>query len=342
MRASLKQIAARIGVSPQTVSNVLNNRAGRVSEETRRRVLTAIGDNNYIPIPRPPMQNRHVATHAIGVVFLDEMKFLQDLRERLGWHTFAGMRDRAREFKYDILLLFRSRPNWLEPGAEAQFLDRRYDGIVFLGQCHRQMTETLVRHNLPMVVCYSSDNPPGVISVIADNRHGMELVVEHLIQNGHERIAHLAGPHWSMEATERRDSYAAALRARGREACALRIVQGDTWGGDLEESRPLAEAVLAMGVTAVVCGNDFLALDLWQIAEAQGLRIPEDLSLTGMDNLDEAAKLGLTSVVNPFYQIGREAIDSLLSIIRGEEIKDAVKFVPVELISRSSVASIEC
>lgn len=337
MRASLRQIAERAGVSSQTVSNVLNNRSGRTSEETRQRVLSAVRELNYIPIPRPAMQNRHVETRAIGVVFLDEMKFLQDLRERLGWHTFAGMRDRAHHYQYDLLLLFRSRSNWLEPGFEAQFLDHRYDGIVFLGQCRRQLTETLVQHGLPTVVCYSADVPPGVVSVMADNHQAMELAVEHLIANGHERIAHLGGPHWSMEATQRRDEYSAALRARGREACARRIIQGTTWGGVLPESRALVEEVLALDVTAVVCGNDFLALDLWQVAEEQGRPIPESLSLIGMDNLDEGAAKGLTSIVNPFYEIGAQAIDALITLIRGGDYQEACTHIPVELISRASV-----
>ncbi len=337
MRASLRQIAERAGVSTQTVSNVLNNRERRTSEETRERVLCAVKDLKYIPIPRPAMQNRHVETKAIGIVFLDEMKFLQDLRERLGWHTFAGMRDRARHYQYDLLLLFRSRKDWLEPGAETQFLDHRYDGIIFLGQCKHELAETLVQHGLPTVVCYSADTPPGVVSVMADNHRAMELAVEHLISNGHERIAHLGGPLWSMEATQRRDEYSAALRARGRMECAGRIVQGSTWGGDLPETRPLAEEILAMDVTGVVCGNDFLALDLWQIAEEQGRKIPESLSLTGMDDLDEGAAKGLTSIVNPFYEIGAQAIDSLITLIRGGDYKEACTLVPVELILRDSV-----
>src|SRR5689334_14129267 len=119
MRPSLRQIAERAGVSSQTVSNVLNNRNSRTSEETRQRVLCAVRELNYIPIRRPAMQNRHVETRAIGLVFLDEMKFLQDLRERLGWHTFAGMRDRARHHQYDLLLLFRAQTDWNEQGVEA-------------------------------------------------------------------------------------------------------------------------------------------------------------------------------------------------------------------------------
>lgn len=337
MRASLRQIAERAGVSPQTVSNVLNNRSGRTSDETRERVLCAVREMNYIPIPRPAMQNRHVETRAIGVVFLDEMKFLQDLRERLGWHTFAGMRDRARHYEYDLLLLFRSRPGWLEPGTEAQFLDRRYDGIVFLGQCRRDLAATLVAHGLPTVVCYSADTPSGVASVLADNRRAMELAAHHLLAHGHKRIAHLAGPHWSMEATQRRDEYSAALRTAGRDECARRIVQALTWGDNVEETRSVAEAILDLNVTGVVCANDFLALALWQIAEERGLRIPEDLSLVGMDDLDEGAAKGLTSIVNPFYQIGGQAIDSLLTLIKGGDYQDACKLIPVELISRSSV-----
>lgn len=337
MRASLRQIADRAGVSTQTVSNVLNNRAGRMSQETRERVQCAIEDLNYIPIPRPAMQNRHVETHSIGVAFMDDQKFLQDVRERLGLYTFAGMRDQAKQHQYDLLLLFHSRPEWLETGAESRFLDRRYDGIIFVGQCPRPMLDALVLHRFPTVVCYSPDLPEGIAGVLVDNRAAMRLAVEHLIAHGHKRIAYMAGPHWSKEAGERRDLYCEAMLERGRPKCARRIVQGDTWGGNPTETQSLAEAILDMEVTAVVCGNDFLALDLWQVAEAQGVRVPQDLSLIGMDNLEESMERGLTSIVNPFYQIGCQAIDSLLCLIRGGEVREACRRIPVELVSRSSV-----
>ena len=339
MRTSLRQIAERAGVSPQTVSNVLNNRAGRVSAETRQRVVAAIEDLEYIPIRRPAMQNRHVETHAIGVAFMDDQKFLQDTRERLGLYTFAGMRDRARKRAYDLLLLFHSRSEWFEAGAERRFLDRRYDGIIFVGQCPTALLESLAKHQLPTVVCYSPDTPPGVASVLVDNAAAMRLAVDHLIQHGHERIAHLAGPRWSREAAERRDHYRDAMRERGRPECAHRIVQGDTWGGHLEETRPLADAILDMGVTGIVCGNDFLALDLMQIARKCKLRVPADLSVIGMDNLEEGMAVGLTSIVNPFYQIGSQAVDALLFLLQGGDYRQASRRISVELVSRRSVGT---
>jgi LacI family transcriptional regulator len=344
MRASLRQIAERVGVSPQTISNVLNNRPGRVSEETRQRVLAAVGDINYIPVRRPALQNRHVETRAIGVVFMDDVVFLDNLqslkemRERLGLHTFAGMRDQARHHAYDLLLLFRSRPEVLAAGMATQFLDRRFDGIIFVGQCPRALVETLVAHKVPTVVCYSMDTPTGAASILADNRMAMRLAVEHLIEHGHERIAHLSGPSWSDEAKRRREEYRRILQSLGRHACAERIAEARTWGEKVEDVRAAAEEILAKEVTAVVCGNDFLALALWRIAEEKGLKVPEDLSLTGMDNMEDGAERGLTSVVNPCYQIGCQAIDSLVSLIRGTNYKDASRHLPVELVSRNSVS----
>jgi DNA-binding LacI/PurR family transcriptional regulator len=284
------------------------------------------------------MQNRHVETRSIGVVFLDDTKFLEDFRERLGLHTFAGMRERARQAEYDLLLLFCSDQGSRKAGAEVRYLDRRYDGIVFVGQCPRPLLEALTTYQLPTVVCFSNDTPPGVVNVMADNEMAMQIVVEHLVNLGHRRVAHLAGPIWSSEAKERREAYSKALQSLERHQCALRIFEGATWGGDIQTMLPIVDAILETKVTAVVCANDFLAKDLWMALEQRGLRVPEDVSLTGMDNIDEAAALGLTSIVNPFFQIGQQAIDSLLNIIRGGDGKDATQRLPVELVCRSSVS----
>ena len=88
MRSSIRQVAARAGVSPMTVSNVLRNRSEKMAEETRQRVLQAIHDLDYTPV-RTAAQNRHVTTNAIGVVFL------WDIESVVGYPTFFGMCDRA-------------------------------------------------------------------------------------------------------------------------------------------------------------------------------------------------------------------------------------------------------
>lgn len=340
-RSSIRQVAARASVSPMTVSNVLRNRADKMGAETRRRVLQAIHDLDYVPV-RTAAQNRHVTTHAIGVVFLWEMEGV------VSYPTFFGLCHRARQLDHDLIVFLRSEPDWVKPGTEAQFLDRRCDGFIFVGDRQHAISEVLIRHRIPVVECFSVCPAPGAARILSDNASGMHQAIRHLAGQGHRRIAHLAGPPDSTEAGERQAGFRAAMRESGLGGHADCIVQADTWGdtwgfggdaaGDGRLTRPFVEAVLAQDVTAVVCANDFFALALWRGAEEKGLRVPADLSITGMDNIPEAALRGLTSIAQPFALIGQTAMNTIIALLDGADAEASSRVLPVELIQRASVA----
>ena len=116
MRASIRQVAEAAGVSPMTVSNVLRGRVDLVTEKTRERVLHAVHALNYIPV-RTSAQNRHVKTNAIGVVFLH----LHRLDGSVGYPTFLGMCERARQADHDLTIFLRSQPDWVRPERRRSF-----------------------------------------------------------------------------------------------------------------------------------------------------------------------------------------------------------------------------
>ena len=209
-----------------TVSNVLRNRTAKTADETRRRVLEAVRDLNYVPV-RTAAQNRHVATNAIGVVFV------QEIEGAVGYPTFFGMCRRARELDYDLTIFLRSEPDWLQPGTEAQFLDRRCDGFIFVGDNRREVSEALVRHQVPVVECFSVHPPPGVASVLGDNASGMRQAVRHLAALGHTRIVHLAGASVNREAAVRCEGFCAAMYECGLPCGPDSVVQGEQWGRPL-------------------------------------------------------------------------------------------------------------
>jgi len=340
MRVSIRQVAERAGVSAMTVSNVLRDREDQMVGETRARVLQAIHDLGYVPV-RSAIQNRHVATKSIGLVFIHA------LEGEVGSPTFLGMCDRARQKDYDLTVLLRSEPDWVKPGTESQFLDRRCDGFIFIGDSRREITEALVRHNIPVVECYSVFSPPGVANILLDNVSAMRQAVTLLAGHGHTRIAHLAGPRSNGEALQRLEGYRSKMWELFGEDPDKFVVQGETWGdlwgynqGDPGwDTRPFAEAVLALNVTAVVCVNDLYALAVWRLAEEKGLRVPEDISIVGMDNIAQGAERGLTSVAPCFKQVGRAAVDAILTLLQGGSSADASQVIPVSLLNRASVAA---
>ena len=337
MRASIQDVAKRANVSAMTVSNVLRHRAGSVSEATRLRVLQALQELNYIPV-RPASQNRHIETNALGVIFL------QDMQGFVGEQTFWGMSARAREKDQDLLVILRSQPEWMASDIAAPFLDRRCDGYIIIGSYQPQLSALLVANQVPVVECYSVRPPPGVARVTCDDQGAIRQAVQWLWDMGHRRIAHLGGPLGDGEADLRADTFCAVMAEYGNAAFGSAVLRGKGWGSadpanrPAQEIRPLLDAALALPVTAVVCASDGLALDLWQVAEEKGLRVPRDLSLTGLDDIQEGRIKGLTSVNTSFSQIGRASVDALLSLVKGAMPEEAGAVVPAKLIKRASVA----
>lgn len=327
-----------------TVSNVLRGRTDRVAVKTRERVMEAVHSLNYVPV-RTAAQNRHVCTNTLGVIFL-EMHRPNDI---VGYPTFLGMCEQGEQTDYDLTVFLRPESEWVRAGSEARFLDHRCDGFIFVGSCRPALAEVLVHHRIPAVECYSVLPKPGIARIIGDNRDGVRQAVAHLAQCGHTRIAHLAGPWGSLEADERLAGFRNAMQEVFGQDYPDVVIRGNTWGGPLlfhegrdrveERARPLAEAVLAANVTAVVCANDLLAMTVWQVAEEHGLRVPEDLSLTGMDNSTWAAYRGLTTIATPFEGIGRAAVDAVLTIQAGGSAENASRILPVTLVERASVAA---
>ncbi len=341
-RVSIRDVARHADVSPITVSNVLHRRTSRYSEETAQRVEEALGHLNYIPV-RSAVQNRQTETRSIGVVFL------QDADLTVGFETFKGMRDRCRELDYDMVLLLREEPRWLGPEHVARFLDRRCDGFIFVGENRPGLSQALVAKKLHVVECYQGLPPDGVATVLPDNRTAMRLAIAHLRSLGHERIAHLGGPLTNPEATLRCQAFQEMMHECGLGQYADYVVRGDIWGtispfaqhsGPAPEMRSLAETILDMDVTAVVCANDYLAMDLWYFAEERGIRIPDQLSITGMDNTIAGYCRGLTSVDGCFENVGRASIEALIDLVRGRSVADASRIVPVQLLERTSAAEV--
>jgi LacI family transcriptional regulator len=337
MRASIRDVAMRAGVSAMTVSNVLRHRDSRTSVETRHRVMQVLQELNYIPV-RTAAQNRHIETHVLGIVFL------QQLQGFVGQRTFQGMTERAQECDRDLLIVLRSQPKWMSPDTAGHFLDRRCDGYIFVGSFRPDLSALLVKHEIPVVECYSVSPPAGAARVVGDDAGAMRQAVDMLSGLGHTRIAHLGGPPNDGEAEMRCAGFREAMQNRGHDTWSDRIFRSKTWAfadrgrGFSEEASQAVHETLAAKPTAVICANDFLALDVWHLAEAQGLRVPEDLSITGMDDTTEGAENGLTTLAVAFEQVGRDSVEALLELVKGEEAQSVSRQVSAILKQRRSVS----
>lgn len=331
MRSSIRQVAALAGVSHVTVVNILRGRDSRASAETRERVLAAARELNYVPVAQPASQRRHIETRIIGLVF-DQFNIDET---QLGLSTFRGLREGAVEHNYDLLTLCRNEPNWMLGGEELQFLDRRCDGFIFVGPYKRRaVLDAVVAHGIPLVSCFNTDVPEGVPVIQPDDETAMRLAVGHLVQQGHGKIAHLAGPDSHSDARQRREAFEKATRDAGLGPCYVQQGRAGEWWPSPADMKQL----LRQHATAVVCVNDAQALELWRVADEMGLCVPQEISIIGVDNIPEGVPRGLSSLAYSPVEIGRLAVDSLVTVMSGQPAPTRRFDVDVHLIERNSVA----
>jgi LacI family transcriptional regulator len=292
-------------------------------------VLQVVRDLEYVPVGQPMTQSRHVETRTLGLIF-DDTPF-----EGLwGLPTFLGLRESALHHSYDLLTLLRVAPDWMLDQEELQFLDRRNDGFIFIAPQNRfQIMETLVRHQLPVVACYTADVPPQVPCVVIDNAGAMKLAVRHLAEQGHTRILHATTLLHRSDFRARKCGYEDAMKELGLEPASACISISDE-----DAPSKLMQAIRDSNCTSLCCVSDNLASFAWDVAESYGLKIPESLSITGMDDLADPARRGLTSIHFSCEDVGRAAIDIVVNLLQGGDKQPRETIIPVHLIERTSVA----
>jgi DNA-binding LacI/PurR family transcriptional regulator len=302
-RVTIAEIAATAGVSVPTVSKVLNGRAD-VSESTRRRVQQIMADRGYQR--RASGSQRPVGLIDMAVPGLDSPWVVDVLR---------GAEAEAHKVGSQIVLTTTGRA----PAGDRRWLDRlatrRSDGLVLVvSEAAPEAVEQLAALHTPVVLLDPvGGSDPTFATVGATNWAGGLSAVEHLVSLGHRRIAVISGPPQLACSQERVEGYRAALGRAGiaTDERLVRFTEFCTSGG-----RDGARTVLDLPdpPTAVFACSDMQALGVYQEAAARGLRIPEDLSVVGFDDItfSELASPPLTTVRQPLARMAAEAVRLLL------------------------------
>ncbi|HST16293.1 MAG TPA: LacI family DNA-binding transcriptional regulator [Gaiellaceae bacterium] len=319
-RPTMRDVAGQAGVSLQTVSNYVNGRFNLMSVETRERVGRELDRLGYWP-NAAARSLRAKRTMTLGFLVLDEgARFLADPMTDL---IIAGIGDVARDRGYSLLIQA-ARPD--PDDADRLFsplLEDRVDGaFLFLSGAPSVRRRTIRRvDELGFSFVVFEQAPAGVpvVSVTAENRAGARQLTEHLLGSGHRRIAFISTrTPWPM-VEERLRGYREALSAAGVSAPELEVTYG-VW--DPTDGARMAERLFSIPdpPTAVMCGNDLLALGALQAARIRGLRVPDDVAVTGFNDFEFAqfADPPLTTVRVPGYELGRLGAESLIARLGGE------------------------
>ncbi len=334
-RSSMREVALAAGVSVSTVANVLS-RPSIVAPETRHRVEQAIRGVGYVR-SGPARQLRGVPSPLVASVTLDLANaFYAELNR--------GIEDRLAEA--DCLILACSTD--LDPAKERRILDlleeQAVRGIVIApaDQDPAALLE-VSRRGTPVVLI---DHPRGrldLCAVAVDDVLGGQLAAEHLLALGHRRIAYLGGVVDPDPVDDRRRGARVALAAAGLDPDgALLDIRVPIHPPPLAEAAATAvQQILSARPTptAALCLNDTAALGMLHGLDAAGVRVPEEFSVVGYDDLPFAARLApaLTTVDQPKYQLGHVAADLLLDEARPGHTHREIRFAP-SLVVRSSTA----
>lgn len=341
-----KEIAKLAGVSRATVSRVINNSAN-VQPETRERVMEVIKKNNYVPIEHARMLAGKV-TKVIGMFIVDiETEYTESRVTNSSYFSqfVNSVVDRAKKYGYNVLVSIVGSEQDFE-NVKNLFLNKSIAGGIFIGEKNEDaQIRELLRLNLKMAIVdrhvTDKGGESGCITVNWDNFGGAYKATQYLIGLGHRKIAHLTGDLGKLSGKLRFEGYKQALADAGIEIDGSLIALGtfSEPSGYREAKKLLAK----QRPTAIFVGNDSMALGAMKVIKDMGLRIPEDISLIGFDDIEVSKYVtpALTTVGSSLFKMASICVENLVTSIENDSIVEAEFTIPVELVERQSCRSLK-
>ncbi len=333
-RATLREVARRAGVHPATASRALNAETrGLVAAQTAERILEAARLLEYRPnhLARG-LKTRRSAT--VGVI-------VPDLTNPLFPPIVRGVEDFLVAEDYVTLIANTDNDEEREARVFDEMRNRHVDGLIVATarRSHPALLEA-VRSGMPVVLVNRVVEEHAVSSVSVDDRVGIGRALEHLVALGHRDIAHIAGPQDLSTTHGRYEGYRAGLRRAGLKLDRRLVVYARALSE--EEGYRCAEELLVRNASfsAILAGNDMLALGVLRSLRGRGLACPEALSLVGFNDMPFMDRVAppLTTVHIPHYDIGFEAARLLCQQMQGADAPPQAVLLPPELVVRESTA----
>ncbi len=328
-KVTINVIAAEAGVSVPTVSRVLNGRSD-VSPTTRAKIEALLAEHGY----QRRGSRRSERAGLIDLVF-------NDLDSPWAVEIIRGVEDVAHAAAVGTVVSAIHRHS----ASTRQWLDnlrtRRSDGVILVTSTLQPAHQAELRRlNVPTVVIDPAGGPALEVPTIgATNWAGGRAATEHLTSSGHKRIGFIAGPPTLLCSRARLDGYRAAMDAAGLPVTDDLIQPGDFYH---ESGFRGAGALMALAEppTAIFASSDQMALGVYEGLRQKGLRVPDDVSVVGFDDLPEArwSSPPLTTVRQPLAEMGTLAARTILRLSRGEDTESPRVELATDLIVRDSTA----
>jgi LacI family repressor for deo operon, udp, cdd, tsx, nupC, and nupG len=296
--ATIHDIAAMCGVAASTVSRALST-PDRVNIRTRARIEAAAAELNYTPNSQAKALSSG-RTGAVGVL-------VPDITNPFYFDLIRGTQLQLKAAGYTQLLVDTEESDEVEASSMEQ-LRKSADGIIVTASRLSDEALLAAAAKIPMVTI--NRDVAGVPAVVIDTPSATSQALDHLISLGHTRIAYMSGPLTSQSSTLRWNALAAAAEDRGVEVRRLGPFAPKTQSG-----AAAADAAVHSGVTACIAFNDLIAIGMLQRLRERGIRVPEDMSVVGCDDIFGAdfCNPPLTTMASPIEQAGRVSVSMLLA-----------------------------
>ncbi|MGA7220504.1 MAG: LacI family DNA-binding transcriptional regulator [Candidatus Sulfotelmatobacter sp.] len=325
---TLKVVAQHVGLTPGTVSAVLNDApsARSIPQETKNRIHAAARELDYRPnFFARTLRNKR--TYTIGVI-------AEEIGDSYGSLVISGIEEYLRQKDYFFLtVVHRHNPDLLKRYSQL-LVQRGVEGFITVDLA---LSEAL---SLPTVAVPGHKNLDGVTNIVLDHHHAARIALDHLVQLGHTRIAFMKGQPFSSDSEHRWRAICRVARTLKIEVKPELTIQLESADSTPELGYPFARQLLERKVpfTALFAYNDISALGAIRAFQEAGLRVPQDISVVGFDDIQGAAysNPALTTVRQPLAEMGRLAAQALVARIEGAEDHPAEIPIEPELVVRHS------
>lgn len=314
-----------------TVSKALRDEPD-VSTPTKNKIKLVAEEMGYVP-DSSAQGLRTRTTKLFGLI-------IPSLANPIFSRIILAIQERAYDLGYDVILAYTLNLPEREEACIRRFLSRRVDGLFIspvyrIGSEARIYQELLARKVPTVILGHTAPFCASFVNVETDDLHAGYNVSQHLIQLGHKRIAFLAGPPSNPWSQERFEGYRRALREAGRDVEDRLVFHA---GRTMEDGAQAARQMIHEGceATAIQAVNDLVAAGFAEVLLKQGVKIPQDISITGFGNtmLSEYFQVPLTTVSQPKHRLGSAGVDSMVQLLRGG--RPEAKRLAAELIIRAS------
>ena len=328
--SSIRDVAREAGVSTATVSHVINN-TKYVSEEVRARVLEAIERRGYYP-------NAHARSLASGRSQILGL-IISDISNPFFPELVKSIETAAFERGYDVVLANTNYDPERTSHYVRRFIERKVAGVALMtSELGTALVGELARREVSVVFLDLGEPGVHMSNLCVDYKQGIAEAIAHLVSLGHRDVAFIGGPQQLRSAARRLEAFRASMRKYLPRA-SPRVYYGDF---KLEGGRRAACEILAGEElpTAVVAANDMMALGAVAELRAAGLHIPRDVSVVGFDDIafTALAEPQLTTVCLPRAELGRRAVEALMTTLEHPDQLGVEINIPTYLVIRGSTA----